>query len=104
MHRNRILLAVAGLAVLGTATVLLATCGPVPQRPPLVAPSPPGGSPPIATQTGPFEAGPVNPPESGALLGAWVKPAVFTQPARLEAVRSFESALGRRLDIVNTYR
>src|SRR2546421_12195919 len=103
MRRNHLLLGLAGLAVLGAASLTLATCAPPPQRPAL-APSPPGGTPPIATQTGPFDAGPVRPPAAGVLLGAWVKPSVFTQPARIDAVSAFESALGRRLDIVNTYR
>ncbi|OLE21142.1 MAG: endoglucanase [Actinobacteria bacterium 13_1_20CM_3_71_11] len=103
MRRNHLLLGLAGLAVLGAVTLTVTTCAPPPQRPAL-APSPPAGTPPIATQTGPFDAGPVRPPAAGVLLGAWVKPSVFTQPARIDAVSAFESALGRRLDIVNTYR
>jgi hypothetical protein len=58
----------------------------------------------IATSTGPFEAGPVAPPPSGAYLGAWVRPESLTQPGRIAAVSTLERALGRRLDIVNTYR
>src|SRR2546421_7828852 len=103
MRRDHLLLGLAGLAVLGAVTLTVTTCAPPPQRPAL-APSPPAGTPPIATQTGPFDAGPVRPPAAGVLLGAWVKPSVFTQPARIDAVSAFESALGRRLDIVNTYR
>src|SRR2546423_9986808 len=103
MRRNHLLLGLAGLAVLGAVTVTVTTCAPPPQRPAL-APSPPGGTPPIATQTGPFDAGPVRPPAAGVMLGAWVKPSVFTQPARIDAVSAFESALGRRLGIGNTYR
>src|SRR5256886_2323543 len=73
-------------------------------RSPSAAPSLAGTSPAVATHSGPFQAGPVVPPANGALLGAWVKPAAFGQPARIEAVNSFEAALGRPLDLVNTYR
>jgi hypothetical protein len=58
---------------------------------------------PIATEEG-LHGGPVPPPASGALIGAWVKPRVFTQPLRIQAVDQFERRIGRRLDIVNTYR
>ncbi len=58
----------------------------------------------IATDAGPFASGPVAAPHTGALVGAWVKPPTLTQPDRVAAVRGFERALGRRLDIVNTYR
>jgi len=97
-------LGIATIAVLGAAAFTLATCSPAPERRPATTPPGNGGSTAIATQTGPFDAGPVVPPPSGALLGAWVKPAIFTQPARLESVRAFEARLGRPLDIVNTYR
>lgn len=64
-----------------------------------------GGAPyAIATSTGPFQAGPVAPPAEGAFLGAWVRPTVLSQPARVSAVAAWEKALGRRLNIVNTYR
>jgi hypothetical protein len=59
---------------------------------------------PIATAPGPFSAGPVQPPQTGADLGAWVKPERLTQPGRIAAVTGYEAALGRPLDIVNTYR
>jgi hypothetical protein len=49
-------------------------------------------------------SGPVQFPEHGALFGAWVKPESFAQPGRTEAIRGFENRLGRKLDIVNTYR
>jgi hypothetical protein len=100
--RRPLVVALAGFAVLAATTLVLVTCHPG-ARPPAVAPGP-GGSAGIATRTGPFQAGPVAPPPTGALLGAWVKPAVFTQPARIEAVTALESALGRPLDFVNTYR
>src|SRR6185503_16332702 len=58
---------------------------------------------PIATEEG-LHGGPIAPPPSGALLGAWVKPRVFSQPQRIQAVNQFERRIDRRLDIVNTYR
>ncbi|GIH04442.1 hypothetical protein Rhe02_25090 [Rhizocola hellebori] len=80
------------LRILVVATVLaLSACSPD------VAPSPP-----IAT--GSASSGPVAVPRQGALFGAWVKPESYSQPGRLDAVSRFETALGRRLDIVNTYR
>jgi hypothetical protein len=104
MRRTHLLLGSAGLAVLSAAALTLATCTPPPPRAPIGSPSRPAGTPPIATQTGPFEAGPVPPPATGVLVGAWVKPSPFTQPGRVASVHGFESALGRQLDIVNTYR
>jgi hypothetical protein len=101
--RRPVVVGLAGLAVLGLALPLLVTCGPA-AHPPPAGPPGDGASPAIATRTGPFQAGPVVPPPSGALVGAWVKPSVFTQPARVEAVTSFEAAVGRPLDLVNTYR
>jgi len=59
---------------------------------------------PLATRPGPYASGPVRPPASGAYVGAWVKPERLTQPGRLAAVDGLETALDRRLRIVNTYR
>lgn len=70
-------------------------------------PSAPGDTrvqPVLATNSGPFTAGPAAPPASGALFGAWVRPQVLTQQRRVAAVQALESTLGRRLDIVATYR
>ena len=65
-----------------------------------LAGSGPGTPGPLLRQTGPVPA-----PAAGALLGAWVKPpGTFTQAGRLAAVQGLEQSLGRRLDIVNTYR
>lgn len=96
----------AAVAVLAVAATLLAAC--TASRPPTPAPSP---SPdlsraptPVATQAGPFAAGPVRPPAAGAYLGAWIKPDQLTQAGRIEAVGALEEDLGRPLDIVNTYR
>lgn len=57
-----------------------------------------------AVHKGPFEAGPVAAPAEGALLGAWVRPDSYSQPGRLAAVAEYEAHLGRRLDIVHSYR
>jgi hypothetical protein len=43
-------------------------------------------------------------PAAGAYFGAWVQPSSYTQPGRAAAVYTLESQLGRRLDIVHTYR
>jgi hypothetical protein len=43
-------------------------------------------------------------PASGAYLGAWVQPKQYVQPDREAAVADLEAQLGRRLDIVHTYR
>ncbi|GAA4689020.1 glycosyl hydrolase [Phytohabitans rumicis] len=43
-------------------------------------------------------------PKRGALLGAWVRPESYGQPGRLAAIDGWQVSLGRRLDIVNTYR
>lgn len=53
---------------------------------------------------GPFDGGLVAPPSSGTWLGAWVRGDSLSQPGRVSAVRDYEKALGRRLDIVNSYR
>src|SRR5258708_7908731 len=104
--RRTLVVGLSALVVAAAAALVLTTCGPLTQRHPAAIAPVPGGdaSPAIATRNGPFQAGPVAPPRAGALLGAWVKPAVFTQPARVDAVTAFEAALGRPLDFVNTYR
>jgi hypothetical protein len=43
-------------------------------------------------------------PTRGAYLGAWVEPHNYTAQGRVTAVHALESQLGRRLDIVHTYR
>jgi Glycosyl hydrolase family 26 len=100
------------LVIALTALLVLTTCArpawhPPPPKPTGTSDGTPGttGSPEaIATSTGPFDAGPVRAPKAGAYLGAWVKPAQLTEPQRVAAVSMFERQLGRRLDIVNTYR
>jgi len=48
----------------------------------------------------------VLPPAHGALVGAYVKPAEgdFNDAGKVRAVDAFEAKLGRRMDIVHTYR
>jgi len=58
----------------------------------------------VAVNPGPFEAGPFEAPEEGAYLGAWIRPDALTHTGRVAAVYGLEQNLGRRLDIVNTYR
>ena len=58
----------------------------------------------VATSRGPFAAGPVAAPATGALLGSWVRPGALTQPGRIEAIRTWEATLGRPLDITHTYK
>jgi hypothetical protein len=58
----------------------------------------------VAVQPGPFAAGPVEAPDAGAYLGAWIKPDALTHVGRVAAVAGLEQQLGRPLDIVNTYR
>jgi len=48
--------------------------------------------------------GPVPVPAHGALFGAWVHDGDLSQAGRVSAVTGLESAIGRKLDIVNTYR
>jgi hypothetical protein len=89
-----------------TLVLLIAGCSAHRRPEPQPAPSPDLTSAPaaVAVNPGPFRAGPVAPPARGAYLGAWIKPDALTHPGRLEAVGSLEKELGRRLDIVNTYR
>ncbi|GIF76240.1 glycosyl hydrolase [Asanoa siamensis] len=58
----------------------------------------------VATKTGPFESGPVKPPTDKVWVGAWVKPEVWGQAGRRDAVAKVEKSLGRRFDVINTYR
>ena len=58
----------------------------------------------MAVRPGPFRAGPFRAPKRGALVGAWIKPDELTHVGRLAAVDGLQADLGRRLDILNTYR
>jgi len=95
------------LAVLVVAAALAGCSGPGTRRPvPRPSPSvdlsgPPQG---VAVAGGPFDAGPVRAPAAGAYLGAWVRPEALNQPERVAAVQAWEATLGRRLDIVHTYK
>ncbi|OJF12192.1 glycosyl hydrolase [Couchioplanes caeruleus] len=93
-------------ALLGLIVLVLAGCTSHRRAEPAPTPSPDLTSPPpaVAVNPGPFEAGPFEAPSSGAYLGAWIKPEALTHAGRVEAVDGLERNLGRRLDIVNTYR
>lgn len=93
-----------GVGLLLAGSLLLAGCDGGEPAPP--APSPDLSRAPqaVAVQDGPFSAGPVGPPATGAYLGAWIKPDQLTHEGRVEAVDEIEDDLGRRLDIINTYR
>ncbi|MEN3306629.1 MAG: hypothetical protein V7603_2831 [Micromonosporaceae bacterium] len=102
-----VLLVVGGAALILTHRHPAASLRPLPGRSAdTLAPhsSVAGREPAIATNAGPFDAGPVSPPAVGALVGAWVRPPSLSQPGRVAAVRDLERTLGRRLDIVHTYR
>jgi hypothetical protein len=102
----------AAVALALALATLLGSCAAHPMsRSPVVPPR----SGPAGTQTGPTgsggpaypdtaDGGPVRAPAFGALFGAWVRPASTSQPERIAAVTRFQQLLGRRLDIVNTYR
>ena len=95
--------AIAALALTGA---LLAGCTSSDKPKSEPTPSPDLSRPPasVAVDGGPFEDGPFEAPANGAYLGAWIKPERLTQDGRVAAVGSLEKDLGRRLDIVNTYR
>ena len=42
-------------------------------------------------------------PASGAYVGAWVQPTIYTQAGYAAAVNHFETVMGRQLDIVHVY-
>ncbi|GAB1645084.1 glycoside hydrolase family 26 protein [Krasilnikovia sp. MM14-A1259] len=95
------------LAALLTVLMLgLAGCSADRRAEPLPTPSPDRTvlSDAIAINPGPFDSGPFVAPATGAYVGAWIKPQELTHDGRVEAVDGLEETLGRRLDILNTYR
>ena len=94
------------VALSGLIVLVLAGCTSHRRAEPAPTPSPDLTSPPVAVAVapGPFESGPVGAPSTGAYLGAWIKPDELTHAGRVEAVDGLEQDIGRRLDIVNTYR
>jgi hypothetical protein len=97
--RRGILIAVVAAVAIAAATVVTVSVMPRPLS--LVRPKP------STLASGPVPApssGPVPTPSSGALLGAWVRPASLTQAGRLAALDAWEKLVGRRMDVVNTYR
>ncbi|MGA8112424.1 MAG: endoglucanase [Actinocatenispora sp.] len=51
-----------------------------------------------------LRGGPVKPPAKGTLFGAYVGPKPADHASRLRAVARFERTIGRKLDVVHTYR
>jgi hypothetical protein len=94
------------LLALLACVLLLAGCstGRPAKPPPPPAPDLTGAPQAVAVDSGPFDSGPVRAPRRGALVGAWIKPEELTHTGRLEAVDGLQTNLGRRLDILNTYR
>ncbi len=89
--------AVAVVVVAALVTTLVLTVGG--NARPAAQPSPPAG--PVAS----YPAGPDLAPAKGMLFGAWVQPSGdFKQDDRIAAVNELESSIGRKLDLVNTYR
>lgn len=94
----------AGLAVLVTLAgtgLVLGTCG---RDKPVAEPLPDLTATPEPIATAQWKSGPVSVPDTGALVGAWVRPESLTDDGRIAAVRAFEGVLGRKLSIINTYR
>lgn len=92
------------VAALGTLALLAAcTAAPPAKAPPQAVPV--GPPPTVAGDSTPDVTGPVRPLAKGVLFGAWVKPPTgLSQNDRVTAVHELEKTIGRKLDIVNTYR
>jgi len=95
------------LIALATTILFLAACTSapppvhVPPTPNQPAPAPTGPPAPVVLE----QTGPVRAPAKGALVGAWVKPpGSLTQSSRVQAIAGLQHDIGRKLDIVNTYR
>lgn len=71
---------------------------------PFAGPSAVDGLSGVRPYAGALGGGVVEPPPTGAWVGAWVRGPSLAQPARVAAVRDYEKALGRPLKVVNTYR
>ncbi|MGD0064566.1 MAG: hypothetical protein ABSB76_14130 [Streptosporangiaceae bacterium] len=105
-HRLRLL--VAGLVcVVAAAAVAIVVTDPFssspssPSSPGPVSAAGPSPAPQVSSTVNPALA--PTPPASGAYLGAWVGPDVFTQANEILAVQGLQSQLGRKLSIVHTY-
>jgi hypothetical protein len=85
----------AATTVVAVLTLALAACG---------GGGDDAGAPPIKSTLRPGVA--PTPPSEGAYLGAWVNPPEddHNQQGRVDALSTFEGRLGRKLDIVHTYR
>jgi hypothetical protein len=103
---GRFRLLLAGLAAVAVVAAVVAV---VVTDPFSSSPSSAPSGPVPAGSAAPGVSGTVNPalapapPASGAYLGAWVGPAVFTQAGEISAVDSLQGQLGRKLAIVHTY-
>jgi hypothetical protein len=70
---------------------------------PSTAAASPSGTGPTSRQKFDTRGGPPV-PDSGAYLGAWVLPELFSQSGRVAAVRRFEAQIGTRLRLIHIYR
>jgi hypothetical protein len=97
-HRTRLLLAAVACMVVAAVVAIVVTdpfsSSPSPSR--AVSPAPQ-----VSTSVNPAKA--PTPPASGAYLGAYAGPDVFTQANEIGAVDSLQQQLGHKLAIVHTY-
>lgn len=101
---NRLRLLLVGVACVAAIVVAVAVINPFSSSSGAASssPGPPfSPEPQVSTTVNPAEA-PI-PPVRGALLGAWVSPAVYTQVNEIDAVDSLQQELGRKLSIVHIY-
>ena len=98
MRRGVLIAAVAVLAIAAATVITVSVISRPSHVPPVVRPTPSPSTPSV------LASGPVRAPNSGALLGAWVRPDSLTQAGRLDALTAWEKLVGRRMDVVNTYR
>jgi hypothetical protein len=100
--RRRIALLIVAVTTIGLGACTSSSPAPTPTSVPM--PTPPiavSPRPPVALH----QTGPVRAPAGGVLVGAWVKPlGAMTQASRVQAVDDLQHDIGRKLDIVNTYR
>jgi nitrogen fixation-related uncharacterized protein len=100
-RRGLLVVAVVAVVLLGSALFVLFSGGNNDQT----DDSPGGTSQTVPSTHAPIEPvarGP-KPPATGAWTGAWVRPDIPTQQGQLDAVSSFERAIGRPLDVVQVY-
>jgi Glycosyl hydrolase family 26 len=104
-HRRYLLILAVFVTALVAVVAIVAVTGRPGGQPTARVGTPSGHASPAAPATPVYPAGPDLVPAHGALFGAWVQPSNgLTQGNRLAAVDGLEAQLGRKLDIVNTYR